>query len=217
MTTSVRGARLAAILLLSGGTPGALTPVSAASQAGEKVELRLPHEGYACCNLHYTADWISDGNYTGLPMVPAGIPIKVLSLGRHRASVLVGGNKMRLGHDYGRDQESLEHWISKIVVAEDPNARIATYPPEIQMAIKEGRVAIGMTREQAIVAVGYPMTSETWTTDAAVWRLWVSSFEEYQLLWGPDGRLADVTGDALTRFQILHQPPGSAAPPQVSH
>jgi hypothetical protein len=83
---------------------------------------------------------------------------------------------MRLGHDYGRKEESLEQWISKIVVEEDPAPRIASYPVEVQAAIKEGRVTLGMTREQAIVAIGYPLTSETPSLDSPLWRHWLSSF-----------------------------------------
>ncbi len=59
-------ARLAAILLLFGVTLGALAPASAAGPDGEKVESRVPREGYACCNLHYTAYWISAGINGGI-------------------------------------------------------------------------------------------------------------------------------------------------------
>ena len=56
----------------------------------------LPFKGYACCNLHYEKDWISDGNYAALPLIPAGTPISVLSFGRHKANADVNGRKMRL-------------------------------------------------------------------------------------------------------------------------
>jgi hypothetical protein len=32
---------------------------------------------------------------------------------------------MRLGHDYGRDQESLDAWVNKVVVKDDPRGRIS--------------------------------------------------------------------------------------------
>ena len=44
---------------------------------------------------------------------------------------------------------------------------------------------VGMTREQVIVAVGYPLTSENVSLDAPVWRLWRSSDGEYQLNFSP--------------------------------
>ena len=112
---------------------------------------------------------------------------------------------MRLGHDYGRAEESLEQWVTKIVVEEDPTPRVASYPAEMQAAIKEGRVMIGMTREQAIIAIGYPLTSETPSLESPVWRHWVSSFEEYQLSWGPAGRIADVVAEAPIRNLVIHK------------
>ena len=34
----------------------------------------FPRQGYACCDLHYDKDWINDGNYAELPMIPAERP-----------------------------------------------------------------------------------------------------------------------------------------------
>lgn len=178
------------------------------AQAADKTKsgMTLPFEGFACCNLHYEDDWISDGNYSGLPMLPAGTPIKVVSLGRHKAHVIINGNKMRLGHDYGREQESLEIWLSKIVVAQDPRPTIATWSADVQGAIKAGKVVPGMTREQAVASLGYPLTSENPTLDAPIWRHWVSSFEEYQLNWDKNGKLADVTAVGTVRNLVIYTP-----------
>lgn len=179
-------------------------PVRAADKP--KDDLALPREGFACCNLHVEKDWISDGNYALLPMIAAGTPVKLLSLGRHKAHALIDGRKMRFGHDYGRDQESLEQWLAKIVTSEDPRTRLAGFPADVQAAIKAGKVMVGMTREQAIMSIGYPLTSETPSLDSPVWRHWVSSFEEYQLIWGKDGRISEISGDPRVRAQIVYQP-----------
>jgi hypothetical protein len=166
----------------------------------------LPRQGFACCDLHYSRDWINDGNYAELPMIPAGTPIEVLSYGSNRAYVKVDGKPMRLGHDYGRDQESLQLWVNKIVVNEDPRPRIATYPPPVQAAIREGKVMVGMTREQAIASIGYPLTSENISLDAPMWRIWRSSHGEYDLNFGADGRIKSITGeDEVTRL-VIYQP-----------
>jgi hypothetical protein len=166
----------------------------------------LPRKGFACCVLHYSRDWINDGNYAELPMIPAGTPVEVLSYGSNRAYIKVDGKPMRLGHDYGRDQESLEAWVNKIVVNDDPRARIATYAPPIQAAIREGKVMVGMTREQAIASIGYPLTSENVSLDAPTWRIWRSSHGEYDLNFGADGRLKSVTGDDGVTSLVIYQP-----------
>jgi hypothetical protein len=166
----------------------------------------LPRKGFACCVLHYSRDWINDGNYAELPMIPAGTPIEVLSYGSNRAYIKVDGKPMRLGHDYGRDQESLEAWVNKIVVNDDPRARIATYAPPVQAAIREGKVMVGMTREQAIASIGYPLTSENVSLDAPTWRIWRSSHGEYDLNFGADGRIKSVTGDDGVTSVVIYQP-----------
>jgi hypothetical protein len=174
-------------------------PGSAGSQT-------LPRQGFACCDLHYSRDWINDGNYAELPMIPAGTPIEVLNYGNNRAYVKVDGKPMRLGHDYGRDQESLEIWVNKIVVNDDPRPRIATYPPPVQAAIRVGKVLVGMTREQAITSIGYPLTSENISLDAPMWRIWRSSHGEYDLNFGADGRIKSITGDDSVTSLVIYQP-----------
>ena len=168
----------------------------------------FPRQGYACCNLHYDKDWINDGNYAELPMIAAGTPVQVLNYGRHRANVTIDGKKLGLGHDYGREQESLDVWVNKVVVNEDPRPRIASYPFAVQEAIRQGKVMIGMTREQCIVSVGYPLTSENTGLDATTWRIWRSTHGEYQLNFGPDGHLVSVTGDDEVTTQMLYRPGG---------
>ncbi len=174
-------------------------PPAAGSQA-------LPRQGFACCNLHYSKDWINDGNYAELPMIAAGTPVEVLSYGFHRAHVKVDGKPMRLGQDYGRDQETLEAWVGKIIVNEDPRPRVATYPPPVQAAIREGKVMVGMTREQAIASIGYPLTSENASLDASMWRIWRSSRGEYDLNFGADGRIKSISGDDSVTSLVTYQP-----------
>ena len=168
--------------------------------------LPLPRQGFACCDLHYDKDWINDGNYAELPMIPAGTPVEVLKYGSNRAYIKVDGKPMRLGHDYGRSQESLEAWVGKIIVSDDPRPRIAGYPRPVQAAIHEGKVMVGMTREQAIASIGYPLTSENVSLDEPMWRIWRSSHGEYDLNFGADGRIKSITGDDSVTSLVIYQP-----------
>ena len=161
---------------------------------------------FTCCNFHYEGDWINDGNYASLPMIPAGTPATVTGYGRHRAYVMIGDRKMRLGHDYGREQETLDAWTAKMIVASDPSTKIASYPKDIQDIIRQGKVTEGMTKEQVIISVGYPLTSENWSLDATYWRMWVSSFGEYKLIWDDNGRVEKVIADSATKRIIYAQP-----------
>ena len=177
----------------------------ASSGQGSPVQ-SPPRRGFACCNLHFDGDSINDGNYAELPMIAAGTPIEVVSYGRNKAYVKVDGKPMRLEHDFGRDQESLESWVDRIVVDADPRTRIASYPAPVREAINQGKVTVGMTREQAVAAIGYPRTSETFPLDVPVWHAYRSRRGEYQLHFQSDGRLASVTGDDDVTAQMIYRP-----------
>jgi hypothetical protein len=166
----------------------------------------FPRQGFACCNLHNDGSSINDGNYAKYPLIPVGTPIEVLKYGRNEASIKINGKQMRLVHDYGRDQETLDQWVNKIVVNEDPTAHVASFPPQVREAIRNGRVAVGMTREQAIVAIGYPLTSENASLDEPVWRMWRSSRGEYDLHFEPNGRVGSITGEDEVTNLIVYQP-----------
>jgi len=163
--------------------------------------------GYTCCNLRHEdgGDWISELTYIKWKMIPLGTPASVTEYGRYRAHVNLGGKPMRLGQDYTRKSLSLEQYARRIIVPEDPNIKLATFPKEIQNAIKVGKVMNGMTKEQVIMSVGYPLTEENPTMDAPLWRMWIDSFSEYQLLWNENGQVKDIVADPVTKNLIVYQ------------
>jgi hypothetical protein len=172
--------------------------------------------GYTCCNFHYERNWINDGNYAQLPMIPAGTPIKVTSYGRYRAYVDIDGKPFGLGLDYGRDAETTEQWVAKLIVANDPKTKLADYPAAVRQAIQNGQIMIGMTKEQVIMAVGYPLTNENPRLDAPYWRYWWSSFGEYDVHWSGN-RVSKVTGQTETvTLMVAHGDATPAAPAQAA-
>jgi hypothetical protein len=152
-------------------------------------------EGYTCCNFHYEKDWISDANWRYLPMIPAGAKIKVLDYGSNRAAVEIDGKPMRIGHDYGRREEKLEQFIAKLVVKNDPKAKIAKYPEKVRNAIKSGSVIPGMTREQVIISAGYPPTHKTPSLDSSVWNMWASRTGRYEVHFTGKGTVEKLVGN----------------------
>jgi hypothetical protein len=152
-------------------------------------------EGYTCCNLHYDKDWISDANWSSLPMIPAGTPIKVLSYGwNNRAAVEIDGKPFRLGHDYGRNEEPLEKFVAKYVVKSNPRAKIERYPEKVRTAIHGGKVIPGMSREQVIISVGYPPTHQTKSLDERKWNHWWNRYSRYEVHWDERGNVEKVVG-----------------------
>src|ERR1700761_8735699 len=114
--------------------------------------------GYLCCNMRTDGSWISDSNYdeNGKTIIPVGTPVNVTGYGRYRVKVQINGKKQEIGNDYSRDLSN-QDFAKRYVVAEDPAQKIATFPKKIQEAIASERIVPGMTREQVIMSVGYPI------------------------------------------------------------
>ena len=91
------------------------------------------------------------------------------------------------------------------MVKTDPKAKIASFPAKIQEAIKNMRVAKGMTKEQVLMAVGYPITSENPTLDASAWRYWLNSFAPFTVIWDAQGRVKDIETDGQTKPLVVQE------------
>lgn len=163
-------------------------------------------EGWTCCNLRSDGKWISDGNYaeSGKHLIPFGTPVKVTGYGRYRAYVEIGGLSQALGNDYSRDLE-MGVFAQRYIVAQDPRLLLAQWPAKIQTAIKSARVTPGMTREQVLMALGYPISSETPHLDAPMWRYWLWTFQEFQVIFDDGGRVREVFGDRAT-LNVVYLP-----------
>lgn len=177
------------------------------SPAGLPSALAQPLlEGWTCCNLRSDGKWISDGNYaeSGKYLIPLGTPVKVTGYGRYRAYVEIGGRSQALGNDYSRDLE-MGAFAQRYIVAQDPRLLLAQWPEKIQTAIKSARVTPGMTREQVLMALGYPISSETPHLDAPMWRYWLWTFQEFQVIFDDGGRVREVFGDRAT-LNVVYLP-----------
>lgn len=154
------------------------------------------YDGFLCCNLRTDGSWISDSNYAedGKRVLAVGTPVSVTGFGRNRVNIKVAGEKQSIGNDYSRDLDNTA-FAARYVVTADPKLKLATFPPKIRLAITEGKLTGGMTREQVLMAVGYLISSENPNLDASLWRYWRTSFAEYQVQFGPSGKLVKVTAD----------------------
>lgn len=159
--------------------------------------------GYLCCNMRTDGSWISDINYqdSGKKGLPIGTPLKVTGYGRHRVNVEINGQKQSIGNDYSRSTP-LDVFARRYVVEQDPLAKIVTYPKKIQDAIASARLTKGMSREQVIMAVGYPVSDENPSLDAKEWHFWLSSFVEFVAVFDDQGLLLRVDTDFDTRSKV---------------
>jgi len=183
------------------GIAAALIAAAIGTYAAQAMAADEMWEGYLCCNYRYESDWMSDSNYTGYPMMPVGTPTKITDYGRYRVFTEMGGKKMRIGNDYSREMSNVE-FARRMVVKDDPRPRIAKFPPRIQQAIAAAKLVNGMTKEQVLMSIGYPILSENPALDAPVWRYWLTSFEEFQVNWDK-GVVASVTGAPTVLSRVM--------------
>lgn len=164
--------------------------------------------GYTCCNLRHEGgdDWINELNYVSEPMILFGTPVSVIGYEKNLAHINLNGKLMRLGQDYTREELTLEQYVKRVIVPEDPGKKLVTYPRKIQDAIILGKVMNGMTKEQVIMSVGYPLTQENPDMNAPMWRMWIDSFKEYQLMWDKNGKVKAIIADPVTKSLIVYKP-----------
>jgi hypothetical protein len=161
---------------------------------------------YTCCNLHYSGDWVSDLNYSSQTRIPAGTPVKVTDYGRYRVITEIGGKQIRLGLDYGRRDETLAQYARKLTVDRDLRFRIGSFPPVVQDAIRAGKLLHGMSKEQVVIAVGFPARHETASVNAPVWKFWHTSRASYLVRFDEQGRVKDIEAEPSIRANVIHDP-----------
>lgn len=165
--------------------------------------------GYACCNLRYAGEWISDQVSGEQAFIPLGTRVLVRNVEGYRAEVEAGEKPYVMGLDYGRKLEKTAEWVDKLVVLDDPSTRLAKYPANIRTAIEAGRLLTGMSREQVLMAVGYPSTYDTPKLDATPWKMYWNR-TQYLIHWSA-GKVSRIEAAPDLLAKILAA--GATQPP----
>lgn len=193
---------VALVALLAGcaGGPGVTQSDASSTRSSKTTYLQT---GYACCNLRYEGDLIKDSNLGQLPFVAAGTPIRVKTIDGYVAQVDIDGRPMRLVFEH-RETETLEQWLGQIIVAEDPRNKLVAFSPTVREAIRAGKLVKGMTRDQVIMAVGYPQTSEKLPLNGPHWRYWWSGFSPYYVYWSRD-KVSRIDGQGEVVGNVIYK------------
>ena len=160
--------------------------------------------GYLCCNMRTDGSRITDINYdeSGKHLVPAGSRIAVTGYGHHRVKVTLENRSQIISNDYSRDL-SMKDFAQRYVVANDPNVEIGSYSQKVQNAIHQARVMIGMSREQVLMALGYPVSSENPNLADKTWNYWLFTWLAFKVRFDDAGRVIGVDSDSQTKERVL--------------
>jgi hypothetical protein len=204
--------RLAAATLLA-ATAVAATVVHAQRPSPPPGPL-VNVNGYLCCNMRTYGDSISDINYDeqGTRIVAVGTPARITAYDFRWFSVDLGGKPQRIKNDYSRNI-TLPAFAQRYVVTTDPKQKMAAFAPAVRDAIVAGKVMPGMTREQVLMAIAYPVAGENPSLDAPTWRYWRDSWSEFQVQFDDKGLVKTVVGDPVALSRVLAAPTAAAAQP----
>ncbi|HEX3950078.1 MAG TPA: hypothetical protein VHW95_09545 [Steroidobacteraceae bacterium] len=160
--------------------------------------------GFLCCNMHSDGQGISDISIAGPEqhVIPVGTPIRATSYSKHHVKVVVENKNQNLLNDYSRDLP-IEQFAKRYIVQDDPAAKIKTFPQKIQYAIAAGRLVRGMTREQVLMSVGYPASSDVPNLSSNEWLFWITDKVQYRVKFDDKERLADVENVVDARTMLL--------------
>ncbi|MBL8323679.1 MAG: hypothetical protein JNJ89_01850 [Rubrivivax sp.] len=161
-----------------------------------------PYDGYLCCSMLSDGSWISDQNYDDgyKKTVPAGTPVKFTGFGRWRLLVEIEGKKLGIGNDYSRTID-MDTFAARYVLKDDPAARLRAMAPKVRDAVLKRKVMRGMTREQVVMALGYPTASYTPDLSKPLWNYQFRS-GEFQVFFTDDGRVDLLFGVPESRAKV---------------
>jgi hypothetical protein len=178
--------------------------IAAALAAASAQAQQVPEKGFLCCNMRTDGSWISDINYeeSGKRIVPLGTPLKFTGYGRYRVYVEIDGKRQAIGNDYSRDLKN-EQFAARYILPANPKDKLAAAPARVRKAVEQAKVAKGMTREQVLMAVGYPVSSENPSLEALQWKYWLWSFSPFTVSFDDNGRVTGVKSDPDTLEKVF--------------
>jgi hypothetical protein len=154
--------------------------------------------------MHSDGAAISDINIgdSDTHVIAVGTPLRVTGYSKHRVKVVVENKNQALVNEYSRDI-AIEEFAKRYIVPDDPAIKIKDFPKNIQYAIAAGHLVKGMTREQVIMSLGYPISSENPNLNSKTWLYWLTEKVEFRILFDDQDRVASVENTVDAKATLL--------------
>ncbi|HYR95919.1 MAG TPA: hypothetical protein VEM57_04245 [Candidatus Binatus sp.] len=154
---------------------------------------------YTCCTLSFDLGrYASDANYEyrtyrEAVVLPVGTRVRVTEDHGNMIEFEPEGmvDSFRLAFKFGKARMTAAEWFHLILVEDDPRLAVSRMPADAAAAITEGRLAIGMTKPQAIMARGYPPFHRTAGVESDDWLYYASPGFVDRVIF-TEGRIASV-------------------------
>lgn len=157
------------------------------------VEIAAGQEYFTRSTIH-----VEDGEYVGTNyarggIVPINTPVRVDAIRGNSISVhrVDTGDKIEIKNVEKYTMKPTTALGRLLLAAEQtPLDRL---PPDLASSIKNGEMRKGMTKEQVLMARGYPPSHETPSIDGDRWVYWSSRFVKHTIVFA-NGRLVEGRG-----------------------
>jgi hypothetical protein len=126
---------------------------------------------FLCCNLRYEKNAVTDVNYQVGTLIPVGTRAHITEAGGNRVTFEAEGHPpLTVVFKYGRKALSFDEYLDRLLVRDDPRRTLPA--GNVRALVEAGEVEPGMTRDQVIMALGYPPAHRTPSLSAPTWTYW---------------------------------------------
>lgn len=175
----------------AGETPSGLFAMDFPSIAPPFVEPAVGGTYYLRCNLHFEDNTSLATNYARGEVLRINTEVSLTSVKRKKIKLVrvADGRKFEIVNVPGYTLKTTEELARLLFSAEQ--TPLEGLPEEVAKAIREGVMRKGMTKEQVLMARGYPPAHRTPSTDDIRWTYWNNRFAQQTIVFDSNGRLAE--------------------------
>lgn len=168
---------------------GALLALLALGGCAQKLRPN-PLDGqyrYTCCNVRYERERVTERNLQQGSLLPAGTRVRIDEIRKNRIMFKPDAAPILMLIFEGREGYlSFDEYLERLFVTEEQRPVIDGLPDDIASAIRQARVLTGMTRDQVLMALGYPPVDLTPVLSSPNWRYFLSRREVLEVFFDND-------------------------------
>lgn len=140
-------------------------------------------EAYTKHGFHHEKNRHLATNYIRGFYIPPATKVTVTEVTVKSAKLLINGNTVEIVNVEKYTNKSMEGLLERMLSKESFTPQIS---PKFQVNLKTGQPAIGMSKDEVVLCIGYPPAHATGSLDSPVWKYWFSRFDTKNLIFVGD-------------------------------
>lgn len=146
---------------------------------------------YLRSGLHFEGGTSMGTNYARGVLVPINTAVRVRAIKKKKLliEVVADGRKLEIKNVSDYTMKTMPKLV-RLLLSKEPTP-LDRLPVELAQAIREGVMRKGMTKEQVLMARGYPPAHRTPSINEQRWTYWTSRFGQQIVFFDKNERLAE--------------------------